>query len=324
MIKALFVSHESSPEPWYTDVAEALADLPFELVSLDEARPLAVQFEGATMVIDNGGHGTREMIDAAANAGVVLWQALTTGLDHTDVDYIRSRGIRLANTPGEFSSVALAEHALMLMLCLEKQLKLSQLNLARGMTNEPINGELNGRRLGLIGLGRSGRELARRAGSLGMRICAVDELKPTSAELEDVGVEWCEPPTALYRLLAESDHISVHVPLTAKTRHLIGEAELRAMKTTAFLINVARGEIVDEAALLDALRTGAIAGAGLDVFAVEPPDPEHPLLQLPNVVATPHVAGVTRGTSRRRAAASAENARRLAEGEPLLHEISTQ
>lgn len=322
-MNVLYIAEDGNSEPWFSDIARSLLGSQFELHRFDGSAPLQAQFADTSAVVDNGGHGTRAMIDAAASAGVGFWQALTTGLDHTDVDYIVGRGIRFAYTPGEFSAVALAEHALFLMLCLAKRLRESERSLAAGRMYEPVNEELAGSTLGLVGLGSSGRALARLGSAIGMRVIAIDAVRPERDEVEALGVAWFGQPDELLRLLSESDHVSLHVPLTPETWHMIGEPELAAMKSTAVLINVARGEIVDESALTKALAAGALAGAGLDVFSREPPDPLNPLLTMANVIATPHVAGVTRGTSRRRAIACTENLERFAAGLPLLHEITT-
>jgi phosphoglycerate dehydrogenase-like enzyme len=124
-------------------------------------------------------------------------------------------------------------------------------------------------------------------------------------------------------VLAEADYVSLHAPLTSKTRHLINKRALGLMRPTAVLLNVARGEIVDQPALVEALQAGKIRGAGLDTFAHEPLDPSHPLLQMANVIATPHIAGGTRGTLRRRTAAAAENIFRTAKELPPLYQITT-
>src|SRR5439155_21093892 len=139
----------------------------------DSARPLDGQLAGISVVVDQGGHATNEQIDAGAAAGVRLWQVLGTGVDHTEVAHILSRGIALANTPGQFSAVALAEHALMFILCLAKNLRESEKNTRIGRMYQPVNDELAGQLLGIVGLGASGRELAVRARALGMRIRTV-------------------------------------------------------------------------------------------------------------------------------------------------------
>jgi phosphoglycerate dehydrogenase-like enzyme len=186
---------------------------------------------------------------------------------------------------------------------------------------QPVNDELGGLLLGIVGLGASGRELAVRARALGMRIQAVDVAPVPEEVLAELGVERFTGLEGLDELLASSDYVSLHVPLTDDTRHLIDERRLRLLKPTAALVNVARGRIVDEDALADALRERRIRGAGIDVFGQEPLEPDNPLLQLDNVVATPHTAGVTRGTSRRRSAVCVENAQRVLRGEEPLYMI---
>ena len=261
------------------------------------------------------------MIDAGAAAGVELWQAVTTGLDHSDVGYMLERGLRVSNTPGAFSAVALAEHVLFLMLFIAKNFRESEANLRTGTLYKPLNDELEGTTLGLVGLGASGRELARRAAALGMRVIAIDALPVSAAELASLQAERCDPPEELDRLLAESDYVSIHIPLDAETRHLIDAEKLALLKPSAVLINVARGGIVDEAALAAALTSGRLRAAGIDVFTQEPPDVDDPLLGLPQVVATPHVAGTTFGTSKRRGEVCVENIARIANGQPPLYEI---
>ena len=268
----------------------------------------------------------RAMRDAALKAqaaGVKLWQVTTNGLDKTEVAYFLELGLPLANTPGPMSAVSLAEHALFFMLCLAKNLSASQQTLRAGTLNGAINDELEGKTLGILGLGASGRDLARRAVPLGMRIMAVDVAPVAPDVLQSHGVEFFGGLSQLDHLLAKADYLSLHTPLTAQTRHLIDRRGLGLMKPTAFLINIARGGIVDEAALVEALQAGRLAGAGLDVFEKEPVDPAHPLLHMDNVIATPHRAGVTWGTARRRGQAAAENVRRVAEGMPPLYLVTS-
>jgi phosphoglycerate dehydrogenase-like enzyme len=184
-----------------------------------------------------------------------------------------------------------------------------------------LNDELGGKILLLVGFGASARELAPRARALGLRVFAVDQAEPDAGVLERLGVERFGDPGILDELLADADFVSLHVPLTKETRALIDRRRLSLMRETAILVNVARGGLVDEDALAEALAAGRLAGAGLDVFSVEPLPADHPFLRLPNVVLTPHLAGVTSGTSRRRGAASAENLARLEAGLPLLDEL---
>ena len=154
-----------------------------------------------------------------------------------------------------------------------------------------------------------------------MRIQAVDVAPVSDEQLAELGVERFSGLDGLDELVASSDYVSLHVPLTSDTRHLIDERRLRLMKPTAALVNVARGRIVDEDALAAVLRERAIRGAGIDVFGQEPLEPDNPLLQLDNVIATPHTAGVTRETSRRRSAVCVENAQRVLRGEEPLYVI---
>lgn len=318
MSDVLYIVQKGNVEPWLTDF-RAAADGAIDYAVLDPDRPLAEQLAGVEVVVDQGGHATKEQIDAGAAAGVRLWQVLGTGVDHTEVEHMQSRGIAVANTPGQFSAVALAEHALMFILCLAKNLRESEANTRIGRMYQPVNDELAGQLLGIVGLGASGRELAVRARALGMRIQAVDVAPVEAGRLEELGVERFTGLEGLDELLASSDYVSLHIPLNADTRHLLDDRRLRLMKPTAALVNVARGRLVDEDALADALRERRIRGAGIDVFGQEPLDPDNPLLGLDNVVATPHTAGVTRGTSRRRSAVCVENAQRVLRGEEPLY-----
>jgi D-3-phosphoglycerate dehydrogenase len=321
-MKVLFLGQRNNLEPWLGDVRAAVGAA-HDVVLYESDRPIAPQMDGAGVVVDQGGGvGTPATVDAAVQAGIRLWQVLGTGLDHVDVQYILDRDLPLANTPGPFSSVALAEHALFLMLWFAKNFRAAERNLRSRVFYKPLNDELDGTTLGLLGLGASGRELARRARAFGMRLVGLDIQPPPKSVLDSLAIAFLGGPEALDAVLEQSDYVSVHVPLTRSTRHLLDAPALARMRPTGVLINVARGEIVDQTALIQALRSGRLRGAGLDVFASEPIDPAHPLLQLDNVVATPHVAGVTAGTSRRRAAAVAENIRRTAAGLPPLYAIS--
>ena len=308
-----------SREPWQRDVIEAVSDR-HDLFLYDQNAPLLLQFEGVDVVLDHGGSmGTHAMADVAGS--VKLWQILGTGIDHFDLVYWRRKGIPVANCPGEFSGVPLAECALMFMLMLSRHWHQTQENLRRGVLYIPFSSELESRRLGLIGFGASARELASRARAFGMRISAIDIRDISLEEQREFGIEFAGKSADLDQVLAESDFVSLHLHLNEHTRHMIDDRRLRLMKPAACLINVARGALVDEKALFEALKEGRLAGAGLDVFGKEPLDPDHPLLKLPNVVATPHVSGTTDGTSRRRAACAAGNVDRIAAGLDPLYRV---
>lgn len=180
-------------------------------------------------------------------------------------------------------------------------------------------GELDGATLGVIGLGAIGRHIARLGRAFGMRIIATRRSASTGAS--DPDVDTLVPPNRLGDLLAAADFVVVSVPATEQTRHLIGADELRMMRRDAFLINIARGSAIDEAALVAALTDGVIGGAGLDVFEAEPLPAESPLWRLPNVIISPHVAGNTDRYSRRFTDLFLENLARYRAGEPLRNVV---
>jgi D-3-phosphoglycerate dehydrogenase len=302
--------------PWGPDVLAAVGAR-HDIGVFDHGQPLAPQLEDADVVIDLGGSvGTRAMVDAATS--VRLWQILGTGLDHFDMDYWRSKKVPVANCPGPFSAVALAECAMMFILMLTRKYPLTQQNLQARRFHEPLGRELIGLKLGIVGFGASGRELARRALPFGLKVSAIDVRDIGPEEAAEFDLQWAGKPADLDTLIADVDILSIHLHLNPETRHILDRRRIGLMKPDAYLINVARGALVDEAALTEALAEGRLGGAGLDVFGQEPADPTAPLFQLPNVVATPHIAGVTDGTSRKRAQCAAENVDRIAAGlEPL-------
>jgi len=305
--------------PWCDNVKAALGDR-HDLKELDDDLPLAPQFAGVDVVIDQGGsRGTREMMDAATDCR--LWQIVGTGFDHFDVAYIKTKGIPTSNTPGLFSDVALAETAMMFVIMLSRRYREAVEYFREGRLYGPLGYELENQTLGIVGFGASGQALARRAKPFGMRIMGIDVREIESEVIDDIKPDFMGTPDDLDRVAAESDFLSLHLHLNDETRHIIDARRLGLMKPTASVVNVARGALVDEAALYEALAAGRIGGAGLDVFAQEPPDPTLPVYHLPNVVATPHIAGVTDGTSRRRAGAAAENTDRIARGQEPLYRI---
>jgi phosphoglycerate dehydrogenase-like enzyme len=229
-------------------------------------------------------------IDAAlmdAAPGLKLIVQFGAGLEGVDLAAARARGVAVRNVPGE-NAQAVAELALFLMLALARRLPLHARSFAARVVGDPAGTELSGKTLGIVGLGASGRAFARLARGVGMRVIAI--ARRPAPELE---LAWAGGRPDLPVLLEQADFVSLHVPSTPETRHLIGRQQLEQMKPTAFLLNLGRGELVERSALLDALRERRIAGAGLDVYWEEPPDPADPLFALDNVVATPHLGGVT-------------------------------
>ena len=313
-LKVILLSKNT--HPWDDDVIQAVGDR-HDLSIFDDTQPLAAQFEGVEAVIDHGGSvGTPPMMDAAVDAR--LWQILGTGFDHFDLDYIRKLGIPVANCPGQFSGIALAETAMMFILMLAHQYRQSVDNFNSGGIYEPIWHELEGLNLGILGFGASGVELARRAKVFGLRILAIDVRTIAPEIIQEIQPDLMGTAADVDKVVAESDFLSLHLHLNAETRHIIDARRLGLMKPSAYLINVSRGELVDESALHSALKDGKIGGAGIDVFAQEPPDHKAEVFELHNVVVTPHTAGTTFETSRRRAKCAADNVDRIAQDlEPL-------
>lgn len=219
---------------------------------------------------------------AVARAGV--------GVDNIDVPAATRKGVVVMNTPGG-NTVSAAEHTVALLLALARRIPAADAVMKAGGwdRNKFVGTEVAGKTLGVVGLGRIGREVARRAKGMDMRIIALDPFV-TAAKAAELGYELV---STLDELLPKVDFLTLHVPGGAQTKSLIGARELGLMKKTARVLNVARGGIVDEKALADALAAGTIAGAGVDVFTAEPIVADNPLLKAPNVVLTPHLGAST-------------------------------
>lgn len=258
---------------------------------------------------------TASMIAAAPRLRLI--QKIGVGVNTIDLDAARARGIPVCNLPGT-NAQAVAEMTLLLMLATLRHLPMlhAATQSGSGFRIDPACldglGEISGRVVGFVGYGAVPRALAPVLGALGAHV-----------------IYWARQPRAdavgefrtLPDLLGESDIVSLHLPLTPQTTRIIDAEALARMKRGAVLVNTARGGLVDQVALTQALRTDHLAGAGLDVFDVEPPAQDDPLLALPNVVLTPHIAWLTTGTFDRSFALAAENCRRLAAGEPLLNRV---
>ena len=258
---------------------------------------------------------TAEIMDLAPRLKLV--QKIGVGVDAIDRNHAQQRGIAVCNMPGT-NTAAVAEMTLSLILaCLRRLTELSRATKSgKGwVISNSIGdsvGELAGRTVGLVGYGAVARRLVPVLEALGARP-VVHARNPPS---DDV------PFLALDELLAKSDIVSLHLPATDETAGIIDRRRIRLMKPGAMLINTARGSLVDEVALTEALSDGRLSAAGLDVFAQEPPSPDNPLLRLPNVVATPHIAWLTIETLARSLDVVSENAVRLAAGQALLHRVS--
>lgn len=234
------------------------------------------------------------------------------GVDNIDLESAREFGVCVVNAPNA-TSTAVAEHtfALMLSLCRHIPEATSRMRAGEWPKKELVGSELSGKTLGIIGLGRIGTEVARRAAAFEMHVLSYDPYISDDQE-QRCGAQGC----ALDALLERSDYITLHLPLTEDTAGLLDRSALRHLKPEARIISTARGGLIDEEALLDALHSGRLAGAALDVFADEPPR-NIALINHPGVVTTPHIAGQTIEAQRRVAVDIAEEVLAALEGKPL-------
>lgn len=253
------------------------------------------------------------LLSAAPELKVV--SSCSVGVDHVDVDALTRRGIPLGNTPGVLVD-ATADLAFALLLAAarripegERFMRAGEWTPARRWEPDLLLGkDLHGATLGLMGLGAIGQAMARRAQGFGLRMIGWTPSGRAVPGVQNASFE---------QVLAQSDFISLHLALTAATQHIINAAALAQMRREALLINTGRGGLVDEPALIAALREGQIGGAALDVFAQEPIAADHPLLQLPNVVVAPHIGSATLGTRSRMAQRAVDNLLAGLRGEPL-------
>ena len=239
------------------------------------------------LIVRSGTRATADIIEAGRNLKVIGRAGI--GVDNIDVEAASKRGIVVMNTPGG-NNITTAEHAVTLLLSMARNIPqaVSSLRGGKWERNKFTGVEVCGKTLGVVGVGNIGSVVADRAQGLKMKVIAYDPFLSAEAAAR-MGIEL----TSLDDLFARADFISVHTPLTAETRGLIGKAAFAKMKKSVRIVNCARGGIVDEEALAEAIRTGQVAGAALDVFVEEPPAKDHPLLGLDAVVVTPHLGAST-------------------------------
>lgn len=263
---------------------------------------------------------TRRALAHLAHCRVIVRYGV--GVDTVDLEAAAERGIVVSNVP-DYGTQEVADQALALMLCLTRKVALANAQVKRGVWDfrqmQPIF-RLQGKTLGIIGCGRIGRAMARRCHALGMRILAYDPYVAPTALPEAVTA------ASLESLLRESDVVSLHCPLTVDTshptRHLLDGARLRLMKPTAYLVNTARGQIVDEGALEKVLAEGRLAGAAFDVLAEEPARADHPLFAHENFLCTPHMAWHSTESAQELKRKAAEEARRVLRGEAPHYRVN--
>ena len=245
-----------------------------------------------------------------------LIQLLSAGYDKADIAAAKRAGVPISNNGGA-NSVAVSEHAIMLMLAVSRQLIRQHTSVAAGRwrgNSTPRVHEVRTKTLGIIGLGTIGKKTARLASAFGMNVIYYDIARLTEDQEDALGVRF----RLLRELLRTSDIVSPHTPLNDSTHHLIGAEALALMKPSAYLVNTSRGPVVDEVALYNALSNGTIAGAGLDVFDQEPPATDNPLFGLENVVLTAHLAGPTFESNTARVRNGFDNVQRVARGSAPL------
>lgn len=313
MRKVFYLSH-ATPEV-YSIIRNAVP-AQFELVTLeddsdDERRE---KIAGCEVVIVAATPLRKPVLDAAKQLELVHHQGVGWQ-DTTDHAELKLRGIPLALTP-EGTTVGVAEHAVLMILAALKLLPFADSELRQGRFHvnalRPVSRELNGLTIGYIGMGRIAQAVAKRLAAFGTKGVFFDPNVSAAEGLQSKPFE---------QILREADVVTLHVPLTAATRHLIGADEIAQMKRGAYLINTARGGLVDEAALVRALESGHLAAAALDVFETEPMTAGQPLSRLKNVVLTPHIAAGTRDALQTKMIALFSNVQRFYRGEPLQNRV---
>ncbi len=300
---------------------QVLSDAGYEIVNSPYSRPataeemtdLLADVDGAILGVD---HVNAASLARADRLKVISRYGI--GVDAVDIAAATERGIVVTNTPGA-NSVAVAELALGLMLALARHIP-AQDKRTRAGEFSPVPGvELAGQTLGLLGLGRIGREVVQRAAAFGMTIQFYDPYPPA----DDFAERYSLRAVSLHDLIASSDFISLHLPLTEQTHNLIDRDAIASMRHGAILINTARGGLIDEDALYEALSENKLAGAGFDAFASEPPAGS-PLLTLDNFIATPHTGSSTRQTTLKMGLMASQNALAVLRGDRPEHVVNPE
>lgn len=266
---------------------------------------------GVDAIMVRQGKINAEVINASPALKVIVKHGV--GVDNVDIAAATARDVPVLRSMGS-NALAVAEHTITLALTLLKQIAPLDRAIKNGDWPKPIfiGRDIAGSVIGLVGFGAIGRETGRLAKALGMRVLVLDPMTPADA----VRQSGFEVAANLDEMLASADIVSLHCPLTNETRNLIDAKRLSQMKPDALLVNTARGGIIDEAALLEALREKRIGGAALDSFSVEPPPTESPLWSLDNLIVTPHVAGVTKGSAIQMAEIAARHIISVLDGNP--------
>jgi len=314
-VKILFAAPHSA---WSGFLSRLEAENPeHELMDLPDFN--AGSLAGFDIVIPTMTRITAEHIATADRLKLI--QQVGAGVEGVDVDAARRAGIAVANVPSDTSGNAesVAEMGIYLMIALARRAREMRRSIKQGVIGSPFGMALKGKTVGILGLGGIGKALVHRLRPFGVKLHGIKRHN-AEATRAGLGLDWAGTLAELEQLLATCDFVVVALPDTPETHGLIGARELGAMKPEAFLINLGRGGLVNREALLEALDSGAIAGAGLDVFWQEPPEPDDPVFRY-NVIATPHVAGATDISVEGILEGATTNIRRLAAGQPILNRI---
>lgn len=313
-MKILFGKEYFSPDLTWEALTPFLPG--HEIIATSRER-LASYIDGVDIVVPFWAPMDRSLI-RRGHFGLI--QQFGVGLDLIDVQAATDAGIWVARLPaaGTGNADSVAEHAILLMLSLSRHLKQCELSAQRW--GQPTGTALLGKTACIVGLGDIGSALAVRLSAFGMQLIGVRE-HPERGAPAGLRFQVIYPTSALHSALHDADYVIASVNYDQRSHHLFNEATLAAMKPGAYLINIARGGLVDQDALLHALESGHLAGAGLDVFWQEPVDPQHPLFQQ-NVVATPHIAGITDAFHQGGARVLAENITRYIQGKPPCYAVN--
>lgn len=291
--------------------------LPFSPLSDSEEKEYARQLAGIDGILLRPGYITASLLDRISRLRVVAVHG--AGVDQVDVPACTERGILVTNAPGA-NADSVAELTIGLMLSLARRIPEASGQVRQNRVwgeARHTGSELKGKTLGLVGIGQIGERVCRIAKSFGMKVCAHDP-GMTAKEIKARGARHLK----FEALLAASDFISLHAPLIPATHHLINQDSLRLMKKGAFLINAARGALVNEKALARALHTRRLGGAALDVLEGEPPNPNSPIFDAPNILLTPHMAGSTAECLENIARVAGEDLARFMQGKRPKHPVN--
>lgn len=261
------------------------------------------------IIVRSGTRITAELLEKPGKLRAVVRAGV--GVDNIDVAAATRKGIVVMNTPGG-NTISTAEHTVAMMMSLARHLPVADASVHQGKWERGkfVGTQLAGKTLGIVGMGNIGTRVALRARAFEMQLLICDPYIPAS-HVTALGGRW----VGLEQIFAESDFVTMHCPLNKETRHMVSTKQFGLMKKSAFLVNLARGGVVDEQALVEALREKRIAGAAIDVMETEPPAKDHPLLGLDNVLMTPHLGGSTRESQESGEWGAAQEVARVLQGE---------